>query len=137
MDELVPAGELVATLARWTPIEGMNRAEWRGLTCYRFTRPQTPHWDEVRSLSLCVVVQGRKRVEIGDTDYFYDPFNYFVLTRGLRFQAEILEASPPKPFLSFILQVEPTVVNRVVNDIRERTTVLYQRKLPGPRAAYV
>ena len=60
LDELVPAGELVATLAGRTPLEGVNRSEWRGLTCYRFTRPQTPHWDEVRSLSLCVVVQGRE-----------------------------------------------------------------------------
>ena len=41
LDELVPAGELVATLAGRTPLEGVNRSEWRGLTCYRFTRPQT------------------------------------------------------------------------------------------------
>ena len=137
LDELVPAGELADTLARRTPLEGVNRAEWRGLTCYRFTRPQTPHWDEVRSLSLCVVVQGRKRVRIGGNDHFYDPFNYFVMTRGMRFQAEILEASPAKPFLSFVLQVEPGVVNRVVNDIHERSTVLYSRKMPAPPAAYV
>ena len=137
LDELVPAGELAATLAARTPLEGVNRAEWRGLTCYRFTRPQTPHWDEVRSLSLCVVVQGRKRVRIGGTDYFYDPFNYFVMTRGMRFQAEILEASVAKPFLSFVLQVEPAVVNRVVNDIHERATVLMQRNMPAQPAAYV
>jgi AraC-like DNA-binding protein len=137
LDELVPAGELVDTLARRTPLEGVNRAEWRGLTCYRFTRPQTPHWDEVRSLSLCVVVQGRKRVRIGGADHFYDPFNYLVMTRGMRFQAEILEASPVKPFLSFVLQVQPAVVNRVINDIHERSTVLYQRTMPDPPAVYV
>ncbi|MGH9008669.1 MAG: AraC family transcriptional regulator [Acidimicrobiia bacterium] len=137
LDELVPAGELVDALARRTPLPGPNRSEWRGLTCYRFERPQTPHWDEVRSLSLCVVVQGRKRVRIGSTDYFYDPFNYFVMTRGMRFQAEILEASPVKPYLSFVLQVEPAVVNRVIADIHERTTVLYQPPLPKPPAAYV
>jgi AraC-like DNA-binding protein len=137
LDELVPAGELVDALARKTALQGPNRSEWRGLTCYRFERPQTPHWDEVRSLSLCVVVQGRKRVRVGANDYFYDPFNYFVMTRGMRFQAEILEGSPAKPFLSFVLQVEPAVVNRVLSDIRERTTVLYQRPPPSPPVAYV
>jgi AraC-like DNA-binding protein len=137
LDEWVPAGELVDALARKTALEGPNRTEWRGLTCYRFERPQTPHWDEVRSLSLCVVVQGRKRVRIGGIDYFYDPFNYFVMTRGMRFQVEMLKASPAKPFLSFVLQVEPAVVNRVVADINERATVLYQRNMPSPPSAFV
>src|SRR5207302_1694199 len=60
LDELVPAGELVATLAGRTPLEGVNRSEWRGLTCYRFPRPQTPPWDEGRALSPCLVRPGRR-----------------------------------------------------------------------------
>ncbi len=137
LDEWVPAGDLVDTLARKAALEGPNRTEWRGLTRYRFERPQTPHWEEVRSLSLCVVIQGRQRVRIGGHDYVYDPFNYFVMTRGLRFQAEIMEASPAKPLLSFVLQVVPAVVNRVVAEINERAAVLYQRNMPSAPAAFV
>jgi AraC-like DNA-binding protein len=107
------------------------------LSFYRYERPQAPQWEEVRSLSLCVVVQGRKRVRVGSTDYFYDPFHYFVMTRGLRFQAEILECTTAKPFLSFLLQVEPSIINRVMTEMHEQTTMLYQRPVPGRQAAYV
>jgi AraC-like DNA-binding protein len=137
VDELVPAGELVNEVIRRTPMEGTNRTQWRGLTCYRYDRPQTPHWDEVHSLTLCFVVQGRKRVRVGGTDYYYDPFNYLVLTQGMRFQAEILESSPAKPYGALTLEADPVVVKRVMADMHVRTTFLYQRPLPPPPKAYV
>src|SRR5205807_1070685 len=96
-----------------------------------------PQWDEVHSLSLCVVVQGHKRVRVGGTDYFYDPFNYFVMTRGMRVQAEVLDGSPTKPFLALVLQVEPTVAKGIIADMHEKAALLYQRPLPAPPAAYV
>lgn len=108
-----PDGELVAEIARCAPHVGPNESEWPGLTLYRFTSSISPHWDSVRSLSLCVVVQGQKRVTVGDRAYHYDPFHYLVLSGGMKFQAEILGACREKPFLSFVLQVDPTLVQRV------------------------
>ncbi len=116
-EELVLSGEIMSLIARQAVNEGPTHHDWPGLTFYRFTRLVTPHWDEVGSISLCIVVQGRKRVCIGSVDYFYDPFHYLVMKRGLRFQAEILQASPERPFLSFVLQVQPDLVTQVYDEM--------------------
>ena len=112
-EEAIQGGKLVDLIARQAVIEGPTHHEWPGLTFYRFEQRITPSWEEVGSVSLCIVAQGRKRVRIGSVDYFYDPFRYLVMMRGLHFQAEILQASPDRPFLSFVLQVQPHLVTEV------------------------
>ncbi len=116
-EELSRAGDLVALISRQAITEGPTHSEWPGLTFYRFEERSTPQWDEVGSVSLCMVVQGRKRITIGMVDYFYDPFHYLVMKRGLRFQAEILQASPQRPFFSFVLQVQPDLVTEVYDSM--------------------
>jgi len=126
-DDSYTSGDLVAELAARTPSVGANQDGWPGLTCYRFTGPVAPRWEEVRSLSLCVVAQGRKRVAVDGREYYYDPFNYLVLSSSLHFQAEILEATAAKPFLSLVLQIDPGLVRRVTADILERRTTTFTR----------
>jgi hypothetical protein len=80
------------------PAGRRQHGAWPGLTIYRFTSPTGPSWEEIRSLSLCIVAQGRKAVTVDGATYEYDPFRYLVLNSHLHFQAEILEATPAKPF---------------------------------------
>lgn len=115
--ESVRAAELIALIAHRAVNQGPTHSVWPGLTFYRFEQKISPRWDEVGSVSLGMVAQGRKRVRIGSANYFYDPFHYLVMTRGLRFQAEILQASPENPFLSFVLQVHPDLVTEVHDTI--------------------
>jgi AraC-like DNA-binding protein len=121
----ITAGDLVAELKARAPELGANQGLWPGLTIYRFHAPAAPQWEEVRSLSLCIIAQGRKCVTIDGNDYYYDPFKYLVLSNNLHFQAAILEASPAKPFLSFVLQIDPALVHRVSADILERRTTAF------------
>jgi hypothetical protein len=62
-----------------------------------------------------------------------------VLGSHLSFQAEILEASLGKPFLSFVLQIDPAVVRRVSADMLERHTTTFRRveEAPGERSSFV
>lgn len=106
---------------------GPNESEWPGLTTYRFIHPQAAQWSEVQSLALCCVLQGRKRVAVDGHEYVYDPFNYLLFTRGMRFESEILEASVEKPFLSFVLQIDPQIVRAVSSDIAERRVTTFHR----------
>jgi len=122
----VSSGVLIAELAARAPAEGGNSGAWPGLTIYRFTRPVGHTWEEIQSLSLCIVAQGRKAVTVEGRNYFYDPFNYLVLGSHLSFQAVILEASPSKPFLSFVLQIDPAVVRRVSDDMLEGRTTTFR-----------
>ncbi|WP_300007057.1 AraC family transcriptional regulator [Pseudonocardia sp.] len=126
-EERVVPGDLIATLDARAADEGPNPTEWPGLTVYRFTRPTPPQWDDVGGLSLCVVAQGRKAVTVHDVEHRYDPFNYLVLKRGLRFQAQILSATAELPFLSFVLQIDPAMVRRVCADMLERTATTFHR----------
>ena len=114
---VVLPGEMVASVVRQALHQGATRTSWPGLTFYRFDQRVETHWDEVSSASLCMVLQGRKRLRFGSVNYFYDPFHLLVIRRGLRFQAEILQASPERPFLSFVLQLQPALVAEVYEEM--------------------
>jgi AraC-like DNA-binding protein len=60
--------------------------------------------------------------------YRYDPFHYLVLGSHLHFQAEILEASLRRPFLSFVLQIDPALVRQVSGDMLERRTTAFRSR---------
>lgn len=120
MEHLITTGDLIAEVAARAPKIGGNDRGWPGLTLYRFHEPQEPTWEEIQSLSIGIVAQGRKAVMVEGETYTYDPFNYLVLSSHLHFQAQILEASARKPFLSFVLQVDPAVVRQVSTDMIDR-----------------
>src|SRR5689334_5082439 len=124
----IGAGDLVAELASMATEAGANTGVWPGLTVYRFTAPAGPTWEEIQSLSLCVVAQGRKAVTVGGETYVYDPFRYLVLSSHLHFQAEILEATVGRPFLSLVLQIEPDLVRQVSSDMLERRTTVFRSR---------
>jgi AraC-like DNA-binding protein len=126
-DEVHTSGDLLAEIRSRAPAIGGNSDEWPGLTFYRFTQPVEPQWSEVKSLSLCIIAQGRKSVVVDGQKYHYDPFNYLVLSSSQHFQAEILEATITKPFLSFVLQIDPALVREVSSDILERRTTTFGR----------
>jgi len=125
------AGDLVAELAAAAPRIGANSGLWPGLTIYRFTAPVGPTWEEIQSLSLCIVAQGRKAVTVDGQNFLYDPFHYLVLASHLHFQAEVLEASIGRPFLSFVLQIDPVLVRQVSSDMLERRTTAFRSREAG------
>lgn len=126
-DDLVAAADLATLVNRYAVAEGANQHDWPGLTFYRFSEPVSPHWDEVESLSYCLIAQGAKRVRIGSEEHVYDPMRYLVLTRRSRFHVEIIEASRTRPFLSFVLQIEPATVSDVLSSMHRPMTALYQQ----------
>jgi AraC-like DNA-binding protein len=122
----VSSGDLVAELKARAPEIGANASDYPGLLIYRYDQPAAPDWDEVSSLHLCIIAQGRKRIVMEDTDYFYDPFTYLAIPGGVPFETTIIEASPEKPFLSFGLQIDPAIVREVSSDIvAEREVVAF------------
>src|SRR6202050_4454452 len=129
------AGDLVAELAAVATQAGANTGLWPGLTVYRFTGPAGPTWEEIQSLSLCIVAQGRKEVTIDGQTYLYDPFHYLVLNNHVHFQAEILEASVGLPFLSLVLQIDPSLVRQVSSDMLERRTTAFRSREAEGRPA--
>ena len=64
--------------------------------------------------SFCVIAQGSKEVLVGDHCYQYDPYHYLLATVGLPRVSQVLEASKPRPYLSFRLELTPALVGSVM-----------------------
>lgn len=125
------SGDLIAELASLAPRIGGNAGEWPGLTVYRFTEPLKPQWEEIQSMSLGIVAQGRKAVVVEGERLIYDSFNYLVLADRLNFTAEIVEATVRRPFLSLVLQIDPSTVRKIASEMVERTAVLFPDEISG------
>lgn len=101
---------LVALLRRHAPEPGRHATRWPGLTCFRADRPTVPD-PALYTTALCIVGQGVKEASLGDQVFRYDPLNYLVIGAQLPVRARICEASPERPFLSLILEVDTAQVH--------------------------
>jgi AraC-like DNA-binding protein len=119
----IASDDLISELAARAPNEGANVGLWPGLSIYRYSQPTEPRWEEIQSLSLGVIGQGRKAVMTDGTQFVYDQFSYLVISSYLHFQCQVLEASPQEPFLSLVLQIEPALVRKVSADMLERRAI--------------
>ena len=111
------SADLVAELAAHAPLDGANVGSWPGLTVYRFTAPTEPLWEEIRAMSLGIVAQGSKAVWSRGSRLVYDQFNYLLISNGLHFECQVLEASSLEPCLCLVLELEPAIVRRVSADM--------------------
>jgi AraC-like DNA-binding protein len=104
--------ELAERLRRVLPRDGV--AEPRpGLYVSRFGRPH----DLVHGFldpCFCVIAQGAKALTFGGEVFRYDPAEYMVSTVGLPMTAEVVEASPDRPYLGLRLSLDPSVVAAVM-----------------------
>jgi AraC-like DNA-binding protein len=64
--------------------------------------------------AFCVTAQGSKEIWLGDTGYQYDPAHYLIATAALPVTSRITEASPERPFLTFMLRLDPALVGSVM-----------------------
>ena len=114
---------LAASIARWTEVDGESFVSAiPTLTLYRRTTPTAP----TRCMydpSVALIVQGRKRVLLGDDTYMYDACRFLITSVDLPAIGEIIEASPEKPFLILIMKIDQRVM----------TELMVEGRLPPPR----
>jgi AraC-like DNA-binding protein len=108
----------VALLERLAPVAGRSATPWPGLRCYRAPRPTSPD-PTIYTPSLCIVAQGVKEAALGDRVVRYDPLHYLVIGAHLPVRATVLEASPERPFLSLVLDVEASAVRDLLLEMAE------------------
>ena len=73
--------------------------------------------------AFCVIAQGSKAAYLGAECFRYDPAHYLLATVALPVVAQIIEASPEKPYLGLILDLDPATVG----------SVMIEAGLPSPR----
>lgn len=104
--------ELAERIARLLPRDGVSEPQ-PGVHLSRFAHSNEPG-HTVLEPCFCVIGQGAKTLTLGEDVFRYDPAHYVVTTVGLPIVAQIVEASPARPYLGLRLTLDPSVVASVL-----------------------
>lgn len=98
------------------------------LTLYRFDRP-VPPTSHLMEPSVCLVLQGEKRVMLGTTDVSYAVGEFLITSVDLPLVGEISRASPKQPYVGLILKLDRHEIARLILD---RDWAVTKRVRPRP-----
>src|SRR5687768_14643475 len=104
--------ELAERLARAMPRDGLVDPQ-PGVNLARFSHPTQLHHGFLEPC-FCVIAQGAKTLTLGEDVFRYDPAHYMIATVGVPMTAQVVEASPDRPYLSLRLELEPAIVASVM-----------------------
>lgn len=107
-------GELVERMLRLVPEDG-SKEVLPGFFLARSSKPsESAH--SIYQPAFCFVVQGRKRALLGEEVFWYDPGHYLIFSVDLPLVFQVEEASEEKPYLGFMINLDPTLVASVMMD---------------------
>lgn len=107
---MLQIAELADIIVRHAVAEGMHPSALSRLSLVRSCRP-TDAVPTVYKPSLCIIAQGRKQVELGGRSYRYDEAKYLAVSVDLPLVGSILEASPERPYLCLVLDIDVGVLS--------------------------
>lgn len=102
--------EIADVISRHVAAEGLHASALPRLSLVRSCRPTDPA-PAVYKPTLCVIAQGRKQVDIGGRSYVYDAAKYLAVSVDLPLTGAILEASPERPYLCAVLDIDLSVLS--------------------------
>jgi len=117
---LIVQDSMVERVLRLAPRQGANATCVPGLQLYRFDRPNEPLFS-LYEPSVCLIVQGSKRVLIGDRVLNYGPMRHLVVSQDLPMTGQVLEADPMTPYLCIALSVSAQQIASLLLDIGRPT----------------
>ena len=104
--------ELIERTSRVVP-EGAMPEVFPGVFLARSSKPTMPV-HSVFKPAFCVIAQGSKQVMLNEQVFRYDPGHYLISTLDLPIVSHVVEASEEKPYLSFRLDLDASVVASVM-----------------------
>jgi AraC-like DNA-binding protein len=104
--------ELIERMARLVPADGLLEAV-PGFFLGRSSKPTEPV-HSVFKPAFCVIAQGSKQVLLGEEVFRYDPGHYLVSTVDLPIISQVIEASEERPYFSFRLNLDASLVAAVM-----------------------
>ena len=110
------------SIARLTEPGDQHITEIPGLSLFRRNEPTEPI-SGMYEPSICMAIQGAKRVLLGEDTFVYDAQHYLITSVHLPTIVQIIEASPEKPYLGLRLKL----------DLREISQLMVGNNLPQPR----
>lgn len=111
------------SIARWTSKGDQLSSVIPALSLFREDEPTEP-MSAVYEPSICMVVQGAKRVLLGNEAYVYNDHQYLITSVDLPTFFQVIEASKEKPLLGL----------KLTFDIQEVSQLLVDSNFPHHRA---
>lgn len=102
-------------IARWTSDGEQNPTAIPSLAFFREDGPTEP-FSAVYEPCICMVVQGAKRVLLGNESYLYNPHQYLIASVDLPTFVQVIEASKEKPLLGLKLTLDLQQVSQLLID---------------------
>jgi len=127
--------ELACKIAAHAPVPGEHSTAVPGLLLFRRTKP-TPCYHAIYEPSLAVFAQGKKRINLGGTEYLCAASSFVLSSIDVPVESQILEASDEVPMLSMLLRLEMPIVREIISreDLPEPAVSPQQRGLAVGRA---
>ena len=104
--------ELVERMARALPEDGILEV-FPGIFLGCSSRPTQPV-HSVFKPAFCAIAQGSKQVLLGEEVFRYDPGHYLISTVDLPIISQVVEASKERPYFSFRLNLDASLVASVM-----------------------
>ena len=104
--------EIAGLIGRHAPGEGIQPTALDRLFLVRSSTTTTPMPNIYQPL-LCLGVQGGKQVVLGDQVFSYAPGRCGIVTHDLPVTGRIVEATPDKPYLAFVLNFDPVALGEL------------------------
>lgn len=101
-----PHADLIDRFTRHAHVDGGHTTCVEGLNLIRASAP-SERYHVLYQPGLCLVLQGRKQVRLGEVVYQYDPMNYLVVSFTVPVIGQVVEATPEQPFLCVRLDIDP------------------------------
>lgn len=80
--------------------------------------PPTPYLYEP---CFSMIIQGKKRVQLGGTTYIYDESRFLLTSVNLPTVTQVLQASAPAPYISILLKLDLTIARKVIAEVDTNT----------------
>ncbi len=103
------------SIARWTNGGEQGPGTIPALSFFREDGPTEP-FSAVYEPCVCMVVQGAKRVMLGDESYVYNPHQYLIAPVDLPTFVQVIEASKERPLLGLKLTFDMQQISRMLID---------------------
>lgn len=127
-DEKLPAAEpaqmaifssLAALIERQAPEEGMFETIIPGVGLLRWDRPTVLRRGVLKP-SVCIVVQGRKKVQIGTEIIHYGAGRFLASAINMPLAGQVVGATPGRPYLCVTFELPPQEIAAVLTEARLR-----------------
>jgi len=106
--------ELARRIEALTQTAGTHSTAIPGLALSHRAAPSACMWATYEP-SLAVFVQGRKRINLGGTEYLCDGASFLLTSIDVPVQSQIIEASEKVPMISMLLKLDMPIVREVLS----------------------